>query len=147
MKAPTLGKLLADILALNQEDRLKLTKYRESEAGSSDFASVFATIVKKRFSENEGGSELTLTQVHDALDRIAWSKDGSTSQAEQKKVFLELFVRGKLSSLEGKWLVRVILKNLELGLSRTAVMKLLHPQAEAAYERMADFKQVIDFVF
>lgn len=147
LQAKSLGKILASVLGLNDRDKARLTNFRSPDAndetgggsGDTDFASVLYSIMQARFSD-QAPSVISLTGLHDILDKL--SRDAQTNQEAQKKVLLELFTGRKLSPLEGKWLCRILLKNLEYGVNRNIIFKAIHPKAYSMYERISNLKEV-----
>lgn len=68
--------------------------------------------------------------MHKVLDQLArdHKAGGETITQDQQITILRGFIR-KLTPKEGKWLVRILLKNLFLGLNKNQIFRLIHPKA------------------
>ncbi|CAL8340998.1 unnamed protein product [Lota lota] len=127
IKEDMLAELFIDVLGLpnNGPDANKLLDYRaptsaHGEAG--DFASMAYFILKKRCA---GQHSLSIKGVNGFLDSVSEQKDR---------------VRGSLrhlitqsSALEQKWLIRVISKDMKLGISEETALQAFHPDASELY--------------
>lgn len=136
--------MFADILALDKasRDRKRLIGFKDphhARASAGDIASVIYSVWKERFSEDPE-NQLKLSEMHNILDKIAKGTDSEVNQEYQKKILQGL--ARKLSALEVKWLVRILLKDMHLGFSSTknTVYELLHPQAKALSESIGDLE-------
>jgi DNA ligase-4 len=83
---------------------------------------------------------ITVDQVNSFLDELsqaARSTEGKQSAAQlQSVVFVKLIDR--INANGHKWLCKIILKDLKLGLSEKTVFKSLHPEAEELFNRCCD---------
>ncbi|CAL8118040.1 unnamed protein product [Orchesella dallaii] len=145
-KSSVLGRMFAQILGLDKKskDGRSLLEFKDPEragALAGDIGTIVQSIMKNRFSSNaDSNNGPTLTDLHEILDRIAKNPENDVNQERQKKI-LQSFIR-KLSPLEGKWLVRILLKEMRLGFSSTkaTVYGLLHKQARLLSERIGDLE-------
>lgn len=73
---------------------------------------------------------LTIEEVNKDLDAIAI---GNTSKAKEtvRKHLMHLLT--SLSPTEQKWLIRMIMKELKIGLSQASVLSVYHADAEELY--------------
>ncbi|XP_041473446.1 DNA ligase 4-like isoform X2 [Lytechinus variegatus] len=128
IKEHTLAKLYIDILGLAKEstDARKLLNYRaptaKQEAG--DFASVAFFVLRNRCPER---GSLTIKDVNDNLDSIALNN--ATKKKDLVKQSLLTLLR-KTSAIEQKWLIRMIMKEMKVGLSQQSILGTFHPDAE-----------------
>jgi DNA ligase 4 len=81
-------------------------------------------------------SVLTLQAVNSYLDQLAKSIDNQ----QKKNILSELFHESTLE--EQKWLARIILKDLKIGLGHETVLKNYHPDAVDLYNITSDLKEV-----
>ena len=82
-----------------------------------------------------------MAEINLKLDQII-----ATNEAEGKKA-VEMILRDlyqKMDALELKWLVRVILKRLPLGVGETFLFKAMHDDAKALYEVNANLEAVCE---
>lgn len=128
IKEHTLAKLYIDILGLAKEstDARKLLNYRaptaKQEAG--DFATVAFFVLRNRCPEK---GSLTIKDVNDNLDAIALNN--ATKKKDLVKKSLMTLLRNT-SAIEQKWLIRMILKEMKVGLSQQSILSTFHPDAE-----------------
>uniref|UniRef100_A0A182SES6 DNA ligase (ATP) n=1 Tax=Anopheles maculatus TaxID=74869 RepID=A0A182SES6_9DIPT len=80
--------------------------------------------------------DLTVDDVNSRLDAIS---EGRMVAARDELV--TLIERG--SSLDQRWLVRIVLKNLRLGVSNRRILQLYHPNAPTLYDGASDLKQLV----
>ncbi|GFV88356.1 DNA ligase 4 [Trichonephila clavipes] len=133
IKEFTLAKLLIEIFCLdkNSVDAQKLLNYRSpksANAEAGDFASVAYFVLKNRSPEN---GTLTIYDINYNLDNIA------ANHAEKNKDNLKqdlLHLLRNTSALEQKWLIRMILKDMKLGISENTILKAFHADARDLYD-------------
>nr|XP_042896531.1 DNA ligase 4 [Parasteatoda tepidariorum] len=129
IKEFTFAKLLIEIFCLdkNSVDAQKLINYRSpktAKAEAGDFASVAFFVLKNR--SPEVGS-LKVSDINQYLDNIA-SNNASKHKDELKNDLLYLL--RNTSALEQKWLIRMILKEMKLGISENSILKAYHADAK-----------------
>ncbi|XP_033127857.1 DNA ligase 4-like isoform X2 [Anneissia japonica] len=128
IKEHTLAKLYIEILGLSKEsqDAKKLINYRaptaKQEAG--DFASVAFFVLRNRCPEK---GSLTIKEVNDSLDGIA-SNNAANKKDVVKKNLMHLL--RNTSATEQKWLIRMIMKEMKVGLSQSSIFSVFHQDAE-----------------
>ncbi|XP_076463012.1 LOW QUALITY PROTEIN: DNA ligase 4-like [Babylonia areolata] len=129
IKENGLARLMIKVLCLGKEsaDAQRLLNYRAvktARGDAGDFASMAYFVLKTRCPER---GSLTIQQVNETLDSIA------SNNAAKKKTAVEdsiLYLLKNLSALEQKWLVRMIVKELKVGLSQASVLSVYHTDAE-----------------
>lgn len=77
----------------------------------------------------------SLKDVNSILDQLTLSGD------ERRDLFLRL--TAKMSSNEQKWLIRIVLKTLRIGIPDNQVLKLIHPDAPAVYDVCMDLSRLV----
>eukprot|EP00117_Sycon_ciliatum_P015809 scpid30038/ scgid15513/ DNA ligase 4; DNA ligase IV; Polydeoxyribonucleotide synthase [ATP] 4 len=143
MKEVTLAKYYIEIIGLGKDspDAQKLLQYkapRSAKSNAGDFASVAFFVLQYRC---EAKGSLSLADVNRYLDDIA---NGSTTKDKAAvKQALQQMLR-KTTALQQKWLIRIILKELKLGLSETSAFKVFHPDAEELYNVCNNLKKVCE---
>ena len=113
-----------------------------SRSHVGDFAATLEVVLRKRASKSTG---LTLKQVNQVsagrmrpcmgvpqppmqlLDRLYTEQEQTGKDAVLNEIIR------KCSAQEQKWIVRVILKDLKIGLRHERVLKFYHPDAMDAY--------------
>ena len=74
---------------------------------------------------------LTIEEVNSDLDAIAANNVSKAGKDIVRKRLLRLVT--SLSAIEQKWLIRMVMKELKMGLSQTSVLSVYHPDAEELY--------------
>ena len=139
----TLARLFIDLLKIgaNSVDAKRLKDYKApksaSNATSNDFASVLFDVLKN-FNYSRPRTPITLFEVNENLDKIAILN----SQKEGVNEIL-IYLFRKMDATMFKWLVRIILKDVKIGLSQTKVFNQFHADATDLYETTnANFRNV-----
>lgn len=141
IKESMLAKLYIDVLGLpkNGPEANKLLNYRApttSQGEAGDFASVAYFVLKKRCTSQ---GSLTVKEVNDFLDSVAIN-NASKKKDLVKKSLLHLITHS--SALEQKWLIRMILKDMKLGVSKETVLQVFHPDSPDLYNVSTDLNKV-----
>uniref|UniRef100_A0A1A7X9Y5 DNA ligase n=1 Tax=Iconisemion striatum TaxID=60296 RepID=A0A1A7X9Y5_9TELE len=141
IKESMLAKLYIDVLGLpkNGPEANKLLNYRApttSQGEAGDFASMAYFVLKKRCTSQ---GNLSIKEVNDFLDSVAIN-NASKQKDLVKKSLLHLITQS--SALEQKWLIRMILKDMKLGISKETVLQVFHPDAAELYNVNTDLNKV-----
>lgn len=136
-----LAKLYIEILCLSKdsEDAQKLLNYRtsrnaKSEAG--DFANVAFYVLNSRCPKK---GNLSIEEVNNCLDSIA-ANNTMKNKEEMKKSILRLLQNS--SAEEQKWLIRMIMKDLKLGISENTIFSIYHPDARDLFDVTSSLSKV-----
>ncbi|KAL8610583.1 hypothetical protein ACOMHN_006302 [Nucella lapillus] len=129
IKENGLARLMIKVLCLGKDsaDAQSLLNYRTvrtARGDIGDFATKAYFVLKPRCPQR---GFLTIQQVNDALSSIASNNAAKKKEAVESSV---LYLLKNLSALEQKWLVRMIVKDLKVGLSQTSVLSVYHTDAE-----------------
>ena len=73
---------------------------------------------------------LSIGEVNTCLDSIAINNAAKKKDEVRKNI---LHLLKNLSAMEQKWLIRMIVKELKVGLSQTSILSVYHPDAEELY--------------
>ncbi|KAJ8004322.1 hypothetical protein DPEC_G00157920 [Dallia pectoralis] len=141
IKESMLAKLYIDVLGLpkNGPEANKLLNYRApttSQGEAGDFALMAYFVLKKRCTSQ---GNLTIKHVNDFLDSVAIN-NANKQKDLVKKSLLHLITQS--SALEQKWLIRMILKDMKLGISKETVLQVFHPDAAELYNVTTDLNKV-----
>ncbi|XP_051915152.1 DNA ligase 4 [Hippocampus zosterae] len=141
IKENMLAKLYIDVLCLpkNGPEANKLLNYRTptaSQGESGDFAGMAYFVLKKRCA---GQGKLSIKEVNDFLDSVALN-NASKKKDLVRSGLLHLITQS--SALEQKWLIRMILKDMKLGVSKETVLQVFHPDAAELYNVTTDLDKV-----
>ncbi|XP_053682704.1 DNA ligase 4 isoform X2 [Sabethes cyaneus] len=121
----------------------RLAGYDETGTGSGggDFADRIFTLMRGRCPQE---CQLTVWDVNQRLDAIGEHYQNSGRRGKIQDELIRL-VEG-LTQLDQKWLIRIILKNLRLGLRQQKILALYHPKAGMLFDRYSNLSQVCDMV-
>ncbi|XP_062302935.1 DNA ligase 4 [Osmerus eperlanus] len=141
IKESMLAKLYIDVLGLpkNGPEANKLLNYRApstSQAEAGDFAGMAYFVLKRRCTSQ---GSLSIKEVNDFLDSVAMNNAGKNKDLV-KKSLLHLITQS--TALEQKWLIRMILKDMKLGVSKETVLQVFHPDAAELYNVTTDLDKV-----
>ncbi|KAK0161116.1 hypothetical protein PV327_009628 [Microctonus hyperodae] len=141
LKEKTLGNLYIRIFCLgkNTTDAEKIRDYREPtecQRKINDFAETLYWILKPRL---ETSSTMTIEQVNCILDKIA-EKNAINEKKNSEFINLMQLCNG----LAIKWITRLILKDIKLGLGEQTILKAYHPDAARLYGEISNLRKVCD---
>nr|XP_045002156.1 DNA ligase 4 [Jaculus jaculus]XP_045002157.1 DNA ligase 4 [Jaculus jaculus] len=141
IKETMLAKLYIELLNLPREgkDALKLLNYRTpsgARADAGDFAVIAYFVLKPRCLQK---GSLTIQQVNELLDSVA-SNNAAKRKDLIKKSLLQLITQS--SALEQKWLIRMIVKDLKLGVSQQTIFNVFHNDAMELHNVTTDLEKV-----
>ena len=83
---------------------------------------------------------MSIQQVNDYLDEVA-KCNGDKNKDGVRKNLLQLL--RNTSAKEQKWLIRMILKQLKIGLSQQSVFSVFHEDAEDVFNVKTSLEKVI----
>ncbi|KAG1700928.1 DNA ligase 4 [Nymphon striatum] len=128
----TLARLYIEILVLNKngEDAQSLLNFRtqQAKANAGDFASVAFSVLKNRCPDS---GKLTIEDVNNHLNDIA--QNSAAKNKDQMKHGLMKLLQST-SAIEQKWLIRMILKDMRLGISEQSILNAFHVDAKDLYD-------------
>uniref|UniRef100_A0ABM5EIP7 DNA ligase n=1 Tax=Pogona vitticeps TaxID=103695 RepID=A0ABM5EIP7_9SAUR len=141
IKETMLAKLYIELLNLPRDgkDALKLLNYRTptgSQREAGDFAMIAYFVLKPRCLKQ---GQLTIEQVNTFLDSVS-NNNAAKRKDLVKKSLLQLITQ--TSALEQKWLIRMILKDLKLGISQQTTFSIFHPDAAELHNVTTDLEKV-----
>jgi DNA ligase-4 len=140
MKETVIGKYYVDILgiATTSEDAIRLIHWKKPTGGTTekvagDFGNAVFLSLKSRCVEK---GDLSVAEINSVLDELILA----TERTEKIAVLKKLIRRA--TALEQKWIVRVILKDLKIGMSEKTILGYFHPDALSLYNISANLQQV-----
>ncbi|XP_035784210.1 DNA ligase 4-like [Anopheles albimanus] len=131
-------KLLTDsyVRALGLNSRSDEVRQLSAPESKGDLADRLERLVRGRCPER---SSLSIADANRLLDELGQAGTGQRRRFEQ--VLAELLECG--SPADHRWLVRIILKDLRLGISQRAILQLYHPHAPQLYDATGDLRQLV----
>ncbi|XP_049541664.1 DNA ligase 4-like [Anopheles darlingi] len=131
-------KLLTDgyIRALGLNSRSDEVRQLSAPETKGDLGVRLERLVRGRCPDR---SSLTIADANRLLDELGLAGTGQRRRVEQ--VLAELLECG--SPADHRWLVRIILKDLRLGISQRSILQLYHPHAPQLYDTTGDLRQLV----
>ena len=114
------------------------TASRGSSDSAGDFAAVAYHVLQHRLPER---GTLTVAEVNSTLDTIALGN--ITKNKDSVKMSLTKLLRN-LGPIESKWVIRIILKEIRIGISENSMFAVFHPDAEQLFNVTSSLKKVCD---
>ncbi|XP_028161495.1 DNA ligase 4-like [Ostrinia furnacalis] len=142
MKETKLAQLLVRVLSLSKQSPAakRLINFRSvSNTQDSDFAGVAYYALKGILGKNKG--DLTVEDINTILDKIATAEVGNKA-----RVLNEAFgyaIR-HLTPEQLKWFLRLILKDLKLGIETKRILAAFHPDAPEYFETCNSISKVCE---
>lgn len=127
------GMLLKDFMQFGSVCKF-VTYFSSQDAG--DFASVAYYILKPRCPEK---GSMSIAEVNECLDRVAACNAAKDKEGLRKALMTML---RKQSAGELRWLTRMILKELKMGLSQASILRIYHQDAEDLYNVKMSLEKV-----
>ncbi|ESQ42689.1 hypothetical protein EUTSA_v10012474mg [Eutrema salsugineum] len=143
LKESVLATCLIDALGVSRDapDAVRLLNWRKggtakAGANAGNFSLIAAEVLQRRQGMASGG--LTIKELNDLLDRLA-----SSENRAEKTSLLSTLIQ-KTNAQEMKWVIRIILKDLKLGMSEKSIFQEFHPDAEDLFNVTCDLKLVCE---
>ncbi|XP_055613187.1 DNA ligase 4-like [Uranotaenia lowii] len=148
IRIKSLKDLYIKVLGISESsiEAKKLSGFDESgnffggSSGSSDFAERVFTLMRGRCPQE---CRVTVWDVNERLDAI-----GEHYRNGRKGKILDELIRmvEGMTQLDQKWLIRIILKNLRLGMTKQKLLGLYHPKASQLFDRFSNLSKVCEVV-
>ena len=151
IKETLLAKLFIGLLQLgpNSEDAMKLKNYKAPKSykgGPGDFASVLYSVVKER---EYGRKEVcpNVADINNQLDEIpiVSATKGRSGPDGVEGILMGLFKR--MNAIQLKWLVRIILKHMDVGLGENTILNTFHLDARELFDVNANLRKVVEVLY
>ncbi|XP_043526731.1 DNA ligase 4 [Frieseomelitta varia] len=145
LKEKSLADLYIRVFCLGKDskDANKLKQYKIPTAkniAGRDFAEKAYWILQNRFPRES--SNFTIERINLFLDDLSSKNKTSLSKNETFKVLF-----GKINALEFKWITRIILKNLKLGIGTKKILQVFHRDANSLFNVSSNLQHVCDTLY
>ncbi|XP_011861816.1 PREDICTED: DNA ligase 4 isoform X2 [Vollenhovia emeryi] len=145
LKQASLTKLYANVygFARNSDSYNKLANYREHTSGEfmgNDFADRAYCVLDKKLPRNSSG--FTIARINTFLDGIS----GKSVTMQQKVETFRVLFR-QITGFEMKWLTRIVLKDLRLGIGTQKILHIYHPDANDKFLVTNDLRDICDQLY
>ena len=141
MKETNLGKYLVEILGISStsEDAIRMVHWKKPtlqvEVAVGDFSTCVYMSLKNRCLSQ---SQLTINELNELLDEL-----NAASDRKDKLLILKKIVR-RSTAFDMKWIVRILLKDLKIGLSEKSLLGLFHREAMDMYNVTSSLRTVCE---
>lgn len=137
LKERTLAKYFTEILSLPSREKEALYHFKNPGkqlpgCPAGGFVEVFYYVLQNRAPESQ---HMTVEEVNEKLDELSNSFDKDA----KKRLLTELIRR--MNALELKWICKIILKDLKLGIHER-ILNAFHPQALEIYYNTNNLREV-----
>ncbi|GAA5955325.1 hypothetical protein JCM8115_001915 [Rhodotorula mucilaginosa] len=151
LKEQKLAKALVFALDLprNSSAAIKLEHWKtptKDDPGAGEFASVAYEVIKSRSTVTVSRSTTTIETVNEVLDKLSSTRsvgeDGQKRSlaAEHAKILKRCVAT--MTPGEMKWLIRIILRDLKIGVGEKTILDRLHPDAMSVFNTCSDIMKV-----
>ncbi|GJJ11285.1 DNA ligase (ATP) [Clathrus columnatus] len=127
IKEKTLARIYIRLIPLNAKD--------EDAKTAGDFPMVLHEVVSKRSNVMEGS--LTVERMNKLLDELA--KAGGKLELQTRVMTV---IYNNCTPAEQRWIVRIILKDLNISVKETTVLAVFHEDAIPLFNTCSDLKRV-----
>ena len=140
IKETLLSQLFIDMLKIGADsvDAKRLKDYKAPKSASNatfnDFASVLFEVLKCR---GYNKTRITLFEVNENLDKIVLL---NAQKEGVNEILFDMFQ--KMNAMMFKWMVRIILKDVKIGLGQKKVFNCFHDNANDLYDTNVNFRKV-----
>lgn len=140
MKQARISKILIKMLSLPEgNDKNKLTKGYQHSGVGEEFSEIIYTVLRKYIRSNT--STLTIDELNKTLDDITQRE----SDAEADRLLLGLFK--KCSPEDAKWIIKIILREMRLGIDADKILNCYHPDGSNLYSTNNNLRKVCEILF
>ncbi|KAI5479349.1 DNA ligase [Pseudohyphozyma bogoriensis] len=144
----------AYVLALDlpptSADALKLTNWKVPTAedrAAGEFSTVAYDVIATRSTVTTAHGDMTVDEVNAALDKLSVAGANVRSDGQKRpigqehaRILKECFQR--MTATELKWMTRIILRDLKIGLGERGVFAAMHPDAMEFFNTCSDILRV-----
>lgn len=137
--------MFADLLILPPNEKERLLGWRDPNLQAKhhctvgDFPSVLLSVIEPRMSSRLS-AKLTIGEVNSFLTDLYTSVDAEA----RKGMFRDLIYRA--SPLEIKWIIKIILKDMKIGVGVESILRHLHPNAIQLYHISNSLQHVLNSI-
>ena len=145
LKEHSIGRIFADLLILPPHEKERLMNWKDPNLQAKhnctvgDFPSVLLSVIEPRMSTNPS-VKLTIGDVNKWLTDLYTSVDTDV----RKDLFRDLIYRAK--PLEVKWIIKIILKDMKIGVGIESILRHLHPNAVQLYHISNSIQHVLSTI-
>lgn len=140
LKHKNLARKYVDLLSLpdSSEDAQKMLNWKKPSAGftrneQGNFPEVVYSVIKGRCTVTKG--HITVGEVNALLDELAQA----LNLEDKERVLMKMHTT--TTAQEQRWLLRIILKDMHIGMKEDSILTMLHADAKELYNSVCDLHQ------
>ncbi|XP_072379503.1 DNA ligase 4 [Diabrotica undecimpunctata] len=139
MKEAKVARIMVKMLDLpSGNDKNVLTKSYLMAGQATDFGDVVYSVIRKYLSNCK--TYLTIQELNEGLDKLTTRKN----EQEAENILMNLF---KMCSPEHiRWIIRIILKDLKLGVGPNTILNCYHKDGAAFYASNSSLRKVCEIL-
>ena len=142
LKQKGLANMYVSILAISESsnDAQTLLNWKKPSSGfqrneQGNFPEVVHSVIETRMKKPKDlPKRLTIGELNAALDKLA-----EVQSTDEKKAVLDDLTK-KTTAREQRWILRVILKDMQIGMKEDSIFRELHPDAKELYASVCDLR-------
>ena len=142
LKQKSIAKMYVEILAINpsSEDAQALLNWKKPASGfqrneQGNFPEVVLSVIEHRARKRADiPKRLTIGELNALLDKLA-DEEGHDAKRDVLRQVMD-----RSTAREQRWILRVVLKDMQIGMKEDSVFRHLHPDAKELYNSVCDLK-------
>ncbi|XP_057652631.1 DNA ligase 4 isoform X1 [Diorhabda carinulata] len=139
MKEAKVARILIKMLDLpNGNDKNVLSKSYLMAAQANDFGDVVYSVIRKYLSNHK--TTLSIKELNEGLDNLTNRKN----ELEAESILTNLFKKASPDAI--RWIIRIILKDLKLGLGSNTILNCYHKDGAAFYDSNSNLRKVCEIL-
>ena len=142
LKESKIARFYVELLGLSEHspDAVRFKNWKDPSKSTVDTTAfsdaVYVMLVKRGFCGE--GRGISIAECNAMLDSLS-AADGID---QRKQIFMQLL--RTMSATEQKWLIRIVMKEMKMRLSHTAILSAFHPQATEQFNCTNDLLHVCE---
>ncbi|CAG9760821.1 unnamed protein product [Ceutorhynchus assimilis] len=141
MKESKIARVLIKMLALPAgNDREVLSKSYLMSGQASDFGDVVYSVIRKYLSKSK--TVLKIHELNSSLDDLS----KRSNEGEAADILMELLFK-KCSAEDSRWIIRIILKDLKLGIDGNRILNCYHRDGANYFASNNSLKKVCEILY
>ena len=145
LKEHTIGRVFSELLLLPSSEKDRVLRWKDPSLQAKhnctvgDFPSVLLSAIELRMPKVRSET-MTVGEVNNMLDELYVAIDPE----KRKDLFQDMI--NKAPPREIRWIIKIILKDMKLGLGVEGILRHLHPNAVQLYHISSSLKHVLETI-
>jgi len=145
LKEHTIGRIFSELLLLPSSEKDRVLRWKDPSLQAKhnctvgDFPSVLLSAIELRMPKTRSAT-LTVGEVNQLLDELYVAIEPE----KRKDLFQDMISRAPPREI--RWLIKIILKDMKLGIGVEGILRHLHPDAVQLYHMSSSLKHVLETI-